>query len=90
MIKRPTRVIFIKNKKLFNIYDIDVGKILISKKEPSGKKRSFKHFIGYNDDDVLRPICIKLPQMIRYAKHFDSNKTMYFEFNDNLTVKKVY
>ena len=29
---------FYKNKKLLNIYDIDVDKILISKKEPYGKK----------------------------------------------------
>ena len=27
-----------KNKKLFNIYDVDISKILISKKEPYGKK----------------------------------------------------
>ena len=35
------------------------------------KKSSFKYFIGYNDDDYIRPLCIKLPQMI---KHFVSNK----------------
>ena len=29
---------FYKNKKLFNIYDIDVRKISISNKEPYGKK----------------------------------------------------
>ena len=29
---------FYKNKKLFNIHDIDIDKILISKKEPYGKK----------------------------------------------------
>ena len=34
--------IFYKNKKLFNRYDIEVDKILISKKEPYGKKSSFK------------------------------------------------
>ena len=62
---------FYKNKKLFYIYDIDVGKILISKIELCGKKSSFKYFIGYNDDDYIRPLCIKLPQMI---KHFVSNK----------------
>ena len=28
-----------KNKKTFNIDDVDVNKILIFKKEPSGKKR---------------------------------------------------
>ena len=34
-----------KNKKLFNIYNIEVDKILISKKEPYGKKSSFKYFL---------------------------------------------
>ena len=56
MIKRSARVIFIKTKNYFNIYDIDVSKILISKKEPYGKKSSFKYFIGYNDyNDVIIP-----------------------------------
>ena len=54
---------FCKNKKLFNIYDKNVDKILISKNEPYGKKSSFKYFLGYNDD-VIRTLCIKLPQMI--------------------------
>ena len=29
---------FYKNKKLFNMYEIDVSKMLISKKDPYGKK----------------------------------------------------
>ena len=41
---------------------MDVNKILISKKEPYGKKSSFKYFTGYNDDDVIGQLCIKLPQ----------------------------
>ena len=41
-------------------------------------KNSLKYFIGYNDDDVIRPICINLPQMIGYVKNFDSNKTMSY------------
>ena len=32
---------FYKNKKLFKIDDIDFNKILVSKKEPYGKKSSF-------------------------------------------------
>ena len=47
---------FYKNKKVFNIDDIDVNKILFSKKEPYGIKKSFKYFIGYNDNDVIRPL----------------------------------
>ena len=44
---------FYRSKKLFSIYDMEVYKILISKKEPYGKKSSFKYFLGYNDDDVI-------------------------------------
>ena len=58
------------------MYELDVNKILVSKRESYGKKCSLKYFIGYNDDDAIRPLCIKLPQMIGYVKHFDSNKTI--------------
>ena len=63
-----------KNKRLFKIDDIDINKILVSKKESYGEKNSLKYFIGYNDDDVIRPLRIKLSKMIGYVKHFDSNK----------------
>ena len=71
-----------------NIYDIDVDKIFISKKEPYGKKSSFKYFAEYNDDDVIRSLCIKFPQMIECFKYFHSNKTMPFKVNDNRPLKK--
>ena len=67
-----------KNKKTFNIDDVDVNKILISKKEPSGKKGSCKYYIGYDDHDYFGPLCIKLPQISGYVKCFDGNKTMFF------------
>ena len=79
---------FYKNKKLFSLNDIDDNKILVSKKELYGTKCSSKYFIGYNDDDVIRPLCIILPQMIGYVKHFDGNKTMSFKVNDNKLLKK--
>ena len=79
---------FYKNKKLFNIHDLDVNKILVAKKESYGTKDSLKYFIGYNDDDVIRPLFIKHPQMIGYIKYFDSNKTMSFKVSDNKLLKK--
>ena len=45
-----------KNKKIFNIHDIDVNKILVSKRETYCKYNSLKYFIGYNDN-VIRPLC---------------------------------
>ena len=66
---------FYKNKKIFMIDDIDVNEILVSKTETYGKKSSFKYFVGYNDNDDIRPLFIKLSQMIGYTKYFNSNKT---------------
>ena len=37
-----------KTKKIFNIDDIDVNKILVSKKRPYGKNNSLIYFIKYN------------------------------------------
>ena len=68
--------------------DIDVNELLVSKKESYGTKNSLKYFIGYNDDDVIRPLCILLSQMIGYVKHFDSIKTMSFKVSDNNPLKK--
>ena len=54
---------FCKNKKLNRIDDIDVNKMLVSKKESCGNKNSLKYFIGYNDNNIIRPLCIRLPKM---------------------------
>ena len=81
--KKTEKRDFCKNKKIFNIDDIDVNKILVSKKEPYGTKNSFKYFIGYNDNDVIRPLCLRLPQMTGYARKFDKNVTMSFRVTNN-------
>ena len=52
---------FYKNKKVFQIDDIDVNKILISEKEPYSTKNALKYFIGYNNNDVIRPLSVRLP-----------------------------
>ena len=58
------------------------------------KNNSFIYFIGYNVDDVIRPLCIKLPQVVGYVKHFNDGKTiiktMCFNVTDKKTIKKVY
>ena len=84
--KKINKSNFYKNKKLFNLNDIDANEILVSEKESYGTKNSLKYFIGYNDDDVIRPLCIILPQIIGYVKHFDSKKTM--SVSDNKLLKK--
>ena len=58
--KKIKRSSFYKNKKINNIEDIDVNNILVSKKESYGNKNSFKYFIGYNDNDIIRSLCKRL------------------------------
>ena len=71
--KKIKRSDIYKNKKVAKIDDIDVNKKLVSKEEPHGTKNLFKHFIGYDDNDVIRPLCIKLPQMTGYVRKFEGN-----------------
>ena len=51
---------FHKNKKRNNVEDINVNNILVSKRESYGNKNSLKYFIGYNDNDIIRLLCIRL------------------------------
>ena len=81
--KKIKKSIFYKNKAINHIEDINVNNILVTKKEPYGNKNSFKYFIGYNDNNIIRPICIKLPQMPGYARKYDENATMSFVVKDN-------
>ena len=79
---------FDKNKNVAKIDDIDVNKILVSKEEPYGTKKSFKYFIGYNDNDVIRLLPIKLSQIIGYARKFEGNTTMSFKISDKQLLKR--
>ena len=52
------------------------------------RQNSFKYFLVYNGGDFIRPLCITLPQIIRYVKHFDSNKTISYKVNNDMLLKK--
>ena len=74
---------FYKNKKVTTIDDIDVNKILVSKEEPCGTRNLLKSFIGYDDNDVIRQLFMKLPQMIGCVRKFEGNTTMSFKISDS-------
>ena len=78
---------FYKNKKIFNIDGIDVDKILVSKKVSYSKNNSFKYFIGYNDNDIIRPLFVKLPKTTSYINKFKDKKTKITTTTMSLMVK---
>ena len=54
-----------------------------------GTKNSLKYFIGYIDeDDVIRPLLLKFPQMIGYLKEFDDNMTISLRVDNSKLFKK--
>ena len=46
-----------------------------------------KYFTGYNDD-VIRPLFVRLPQMTGYFKMSNENVTMSFRFNNKQLLEK--
>ena len=85
--KNFKKMTFTKTKKAFQLLDIDFNEILVSKKESYGAKNALKYFIGCNDNDVIRPLCLILPQMTCYAKKINENTTMSFRVNNNQLLK---
>ena len=70
---------------MFNIDDIYVNKTVVSKKEQYGKYKSFKYFIGHNDNGVIKPLYLGLSQMTGHINKFDENKntiTMFLKVKD--------
>ena len=45
---------------------------------------------GYNDNDGIRPLCLRLSQMTGYAKIFNENVTTSFMVNNNKQLLKNY
>ena len=86
--KKINKSDFYKNKKVTKIYDIDFNKILVSKEEPHGTKNSFKYFMGDNGNYLIRPLCIRLPQVTGYVRKFEGNTTMPFKISNKKLLKK--
>ena len=74
-------------KTINNMDDIGINIIFVSKKELYVTKNSLKYFTGYNDNNIIRPLCIRLPQMTGYARKFDNNTAMYFRVSNKRLLK---
>ena len=77
----------LQKQEIFDIDDIYVNKILVSKEETYGPNNALKYFIGYNDNDVIRPSCLKLSKMTGYTRKFKENITMSLRVNDKQLFK---
>ena len=67
---------------------VDLSKIVVSSRWKINDT-TYKYFCGYLNNDVIQPLCVILPQMSRYIKHFDDGgKNMSFVMDDNKVYEK--
>ena len=60
---------FHKSKQQIDLMSVNVDQIVVSDKFKHNNE-SLKYFIGYHKDEIVKPLCIILPQMSGYIKYF--------------------
>ena len=62
---------------------VDLDQIVVSHKFKHNNE-GFKYFIGYLKGEIIKPLCIILPQMSGYIKYFEKGcKNMFFLIKDD-------
>ena len=85
--KEVDKKTFYSSKEAILLDSVDLSKIVVSSRWKLNDK-TYKYFCGYLDNDVIiKPLCVILPQMNGYIKYFDDGgKNMSFVTDD----EKVY
>ena len=63
---------FHRSKQAIELDLIDTGKIVVSDRFKHNEE-GFKFFIGYQEDEIVKPLCIILPQMNNGGKNGGKN-----------------
>ena len=76
---------FHKSKQPIDLMSVNVDQIVISEKFKHSDD-GFKYFIGYQEDEIVKPLCIILPQMSGCIKHFKNGgkNISFFVRDDNV------
>ena len=84
--KEVDKKAFYSPKEAILLHSVDLSKIVVSSKWKLNDT-THKYFCGYLNNDVIKPLCVILPQMNGYIKYFDDGgKNMSFVTDD----EKVY
>ena len=77
-----------RSKQPIHLNLVNVNQILISDKFKHSDD-GFQYFVGYKEDDIVRPLCIISPQMAECINYFENGgKNMSFMIeNDNALTK---
>ena len=74
---------FHKSKESIDLFSVDLDQIVVSYRLKHNDE-GFKHFIGYLENGIVKPLCIILPQTSGYIKYFENGgKNMSFFIKDD-------
>ena len=74
---------FHRFKEPIDLLSVDLDKIVVSHKFKHNDE-GFKYYIGYLKGEIIKPLCIILPQMSGYIKYFENgSKNMSFLIKDD-------
>ena len=79
---------FHKSKQPIDLMSVNVDQIVVSDKFKHNNE-GFKYFIGYQEGEIVKPLCIILPQMSGYIKYFENGgNNMSFMVKDDQVLNK--
>ena len=79
---------FHKSKEPIDLMSVNVDQIVVSDKFKHNNE-GFKYFIGYQEGEIVKPLCIILPQMSGYIKYFENGgKNSSFLIKDDNVLNK--
>ena len=79
---------FHKSKQLIHLKLVTVDQMVVSDKFKHSDD-GFKYLIGYQENEIVKPLCIILPQMSGYIKYFkNKGKNMSFMVKDDSVLNK--
>ena len=79
---------FHKSKQVIDLMSVKVDQIVISDKFKHSDE-GFKCFVGYQQGEIVKPLCIILPQISRYNKYLENGgKNMSFFIKDDKVWEK--
>ena len=87
-IKKLIKKKFYSSKEAILLNSVDLSKIVVSSRWKLNDE-TYKYFCGYLNNDVIKPLCVILPQMNGYIKYFeDGGKNMSFVTDDGKVYEK--
>ena len=79
---RVNKIEFYNSKQPIDLMSVSVDQIVVSDKF-NHNKEGFKYFINYQKNEIVKTLCVILPQMNGYIKYFkNGGKNMSFLIKD--------